>query len=171
MLQSALSKAEQRLSAEHLLHDYPYQALVHGDHTYENWVINTERAHLIDWEWAEVGTPAGDLGHFLSPVTVRRRQGYRLPAGDRAYFLQCYYEALRDADLAQRIERHFAAFGPFPALRSFCWTAGYWITANRWYADSPDSPSAAARLERLQQSRQQFPGFWQELMAWFDTPV
>ncbi|MEO1146601.1 MAG: phosphotransferase [Cyanobacteria bacterium J06638_22] len=171
MLRSALAKAEQRLSAEHLLSDYPHLCLVHGDHTYENWVINEQRAHLIDWEWAEVGSPAGDLGHFLSPVTVRRRQGYHLPKGDRDYFLQCYYDALEDADLAHRIARHFAAFGPFPALRSFCWTAGYWITANRWYADSEDSPSAAERMNRLQQSRQQFPGFWQELMDWFEEPM
>lgn len=171
MLRSALAKAEQRLSVEHLLSDYPHQCLVHSDHTFENWVINDQRAHLIDWEWAEIGSPAGDLGHFLSPVTVRRRQGYHLPQGDRAYFLQCYYDALEDADLAHRIERHFAAFGPFPALRSFCWTAGYWITANRWYADSEDSPNAGDRVERLKRSRQQFPGFYQELMDWFNEPI
>lgn len=171
MLRSLLAKAETRLHAEHLLCDYPHQCLVHSDHTYENWVINDQQAHLIDWEWAEIGSPAGDLGHFLSPITVRRRQGYHLPQGDRAYFLQCYYEALEDADLAHRIERHFAAFGPFPALRSFCWTAGYWITANRWYADSKDSPNAAERIARLDHSRQDFPGFWKELMDWFDEDV
>ncbi|MGJ3251316.1 MAG: phosphotransferase [Elainellaceae cyanobacterium] len=168
MIQSVLATARSRLSAERLLTEYPYVCLVHSDHTYENWVINDRHAYLIDWEWAEIGTPAGDLGHFLSPVTVRRRQGYHLPPEDRAFFLQRYYDALGDAALAATMERHFAAFGPFPALRSLCWTAGYWITANRWYADAEDSPSAAERLSRLQQSRQQFAECWAEIMTWLD---
>lgn len=171
MLYAVLAKARSRLVAEQLLETYPHRCLVHSDHTYENWVINNRQAYLIDWEWAEIGSPAGDLGHFLSPVTIRRRQNYRLPAADRAFFLQCYYDALDDADLAHRIERHFAAFGVYPAVRSLCWTAGYWITANRWYADSEESPSAAERMARLQQSRQQFPDLWREVMTWLEEEV
>ncbi len=168
MLRAVLAKAKARLSAEYLLAEYPHLCLVHSDHTYENWVINDQRAHLIDWEWAELGSPAGDLGHFLSPVTVRRRQGHQLSPADRAFFLQRYYDALEDEDLSMRIERHFAAFGVYPAVRSLCWTAGYWITANHWYADSPDS---VERMNRLQQSRQQFPELWQEVMAWLEKDV
>lgn len=171
MIHTALEKAKARLSAERLLIDDPHVCLVHGDHTYENWVVGDNQAFLVDWEWAEMGSPAGDLGHFLSPVTVRRCQDYRLPECDRSFFLNCYYDALEDADLARRIERHFAAFGPFPALRSFCWTAGYWITANRWYEDAEDSPSAAERMRRLNHSRQIFPEFYEELIAWFDEGV
>lgn len=171
MLHAVLDKARSRLSAEHLLETYPHRCLVHGDHSYENWVINDCQAYLIDWEWAEIGSPAGDLGHFLSPVTVRRRQNYRLPAADRVFFLQCYYDALDDVTLASRIERHFAAFGVYPAVRSLCWTAGYWITANRWYADAKDSPSAVERMARLEQSRRQFSELWQEVMAWLDEAV
>lgn len=171
MIQAVLAKAQNRLTAERGLVEYPHICLVHSDHTYENWVINEHQAHLIDWEWAEVGSPAGDLGHFLSPVTISRRQNYHLPAADRAFFLQCYYEALQDPDLAHRIQRHFAAFGPYPAVRSLCWTAGYWVTANRWYAAAEDSPSAAERLRRLQQSRQQFPSLWQAVMAWLNEDI
>ncbi|WP_088889311.1 phosphotransferase [Leptolyngbya ohadii] len=171
MLRAVLDRARSRLRTEALLETYPHRCLVHSDHTFENWVINDCQAYLIDWEWAEIGSPAGDLGHFLSPVTVRRRQNYRLPPADRAFFLQCYYDALEDGDLAQRIERHFAAFGVFPAVRSLCWTAGYWITANRWYAESEDSPSAAERMARLQRSRQQFPELWQEVMGWLDEEI
>lgn len=171
MLYAVLDKARSRLSAEPLLDTYPHRCLVHSDHTYGNWVISDRHAYLIDWEWAEIGSPAGDLGHFLSPVTVRRRQNYRLPAADRAFFLQCYYDALEDAELAHRIERHFAAFGVYPAVRSLCWTAGYWITANRWYAAANDSPSAAERMARLEQSRQQFPALWQEVMEWLEEDV
>jgi len=170
MLHAVLDKARSRLSAEQLLEAYPHRCLVHSDHTYENWVINDRQAYLIDWEWAEIGSPAGDLGHFLSPVTVRRRQNYRLPAEDRAFFLQCYYDALGEP-LASRIERHFAAFGVYPAVRSLCWTAGYWITANRWYANAEDSPSAAERMARWQRSRQQFPELWQEIMSWLDEEI
>jgi aminoglycoside phosphotransferase (APT) family kinase protein len=168
MLFAVLDKARSRLTAEQVLELYPHRCLVHSDHTYENWVINDRQAYLIDWEWAEIGSPAGDLGHFLSPVTIRRRQNYRLPTADRTFFLQCYYNALDNADLADRIQRHFAAFGVYPAVRSLCWTAGYWITANRWYADAAESPSATEPMERLQQSRQQFPELWQEIMAWLD---
>lgn len=171
MLYAVLDKARSRLSAEPLLELYPHRCLVHGDHTYENWVINDRQAYLIDWEWAEIGSPAGDLGHFLSPITIRRRQNYRLSASDRTFFLQRYYDALDDSDLAMRIERHFAAFGVYPAVRSLCWTAGYWITANRWYADAKESPSAAERMTRLQQSRQQFPELWQEVMVWLGEEV
>lgn len=171
MLYAVLDKAQSRLSAEQLLETYPHRCLVHNDHTYENWVINDRQAYLIDWEWAEIGSPAGDLGHFLSPVTIRRRQNYRLPAADRAFFLQCYYDALEDPVLATRIEHHFAAFGVYPAVRSLCWTAGYWVTANRWYAEAKDSPSAVERMARLERSRQQFPELWQEIMSWLDEEI
>ena len=120
-------------------------------------------AFLIDWEWAEIGSPAGDLGHFLSPVTVRRYQNYSLPATDRQFFLTTYYDALNDSDLAETIRVHFAAFGAFPALRSLCWTAGYWITANRWYANE-EGASATKRKQRSQQSQQQFSQLWAEVM-------
>lgn len=171
MLHAVLDKARSRLSAEQLLETYPHRCLVHSDHTYENWVINDRQAYLIDWEWAEIGSPAGDLGHFLSPITIRRWKNYHLPAKDRDFFLQCYYDALDDVNLANRIKRHFAAFGVYPAVRSLCWTAGYWITANRWYAEAKDSPSAVERMARLEQSRQQFPELWREVMVWLEEEV
>ncbi len=171
MLDQVLDQARDHLSKESLLEQYPHRCLVHSDHTYSNWVINPQRAYLIDWEWAEVGTPAGDLGHFLSPVTVQRRQGYQLPAADRAFFLESYFEALADPQLVETVKHHFAAFGPFPALRSLCWQAGYWVTASRWYADLEDSPSAGERMERFRQSREQFPHQWRELMDWFKEEI
>ncbi|MEO0351740.1 MAG: phosphotransferase [Cyanobacteria bacterium P01_A01_bin.15] len=172
MLEALLAKAEARLSAEKLLSEYPYGCLVHSDHTYENWVINEHSAYLIDWEWAEVGSPAGDLGHFLSPVTVCRRHGYQMPPEDKQFFLTAYYQALGDRTLAETIRVHFAVFGAFPALRSLCWTAGYWITANRWYAASiTESTSAAARMERLRSSQQTFPQMWAEVMALLEEPL
>ncbi|NJN86309.1 MAG: hypothetical protein HC881_08320 [Leptolyngbyaceae cyanobacterium SL_7_1] len=170
MIRVVLDQAKTRLQSEPLLDNYPHRCLVHGDHTYENWVINPQRAHLVDWEWAEIGSPAGDLGHFLSPVTICRRQGYALPPADRAFFLQSYYAALEDSDLAERVQRHFAAFGVFPAVRSLCWTAGYWITANQWYAEA-DTPNAVDRVRRLQESRQQFPSLWQAVMEWLDEAI
>lgn len=171
MLHAVLDKARSRLAAERLLENYPYRCLVHNDHTYENWVINERQAYLIDWEWAEIGSPAGDLGHFLSPVTVRRRQNDCLLTEDRTFFLQSYYDALDDVNLAARVARHFAAFGVYPAVRSLCWTAGYWITANRWYANSKESPSAIERMARLQRSRQQFPVLWREIMSWLEEEI
>jgi thiamine kinase-like enzyme len=172
MLQALLAKAHERLGTEALLEQYPYVCLVHSDHTYENWVINDRRAYLIDWEWAELSSPAGDLGHFLSPLTIRRYQDYRLPPEDREYFLRTYYNALEDERLAATVARHFAAFGVYPAVRSLCWTAGYWITAVRWYeAAVEDSPSASARLARLQESRNHFPELWEEVMQWLDEEI
>ena len=172
MIRAVLTKAKSRLPAEQRLAEHPYRCLVHSDHTYENWVIDDHQAYLIDWEWAEIGSPAGDLGHFLSPVTVCRRQGYQLPSEDRAFFLQCYYDALGDETLVTTMKHHFAAFGPFPAVRSLCWTAGYWITARRWYADATaESASAAGRIRRLQDSRDQFAQLWQSVMTWLDEDV
>jgi thiamine kinase-like enzyme len=172
MLQAVLGFAKERLPTEKLLEEYPHVCLVHSDHTYENWVINDAQAHLIDWEWAELGSPAGDLGHFLSPITIRRCQGYRLPAEDREFFLRTYYDALEDERLAATIRWHFAAFGVYPAVRSLCWTAGYWITGVRWYEDAlDDSPSASERLARLQESRDRFPELWQEVMAWLEEEI
>lgn len=166
LLEAVLAKAEARLSAEALLAEYPHTCLVHSDHTYENWVVGDQQAYLIDWEWAEIGSPAGDLGHFLSPVTIRRYHGYQMPPADKQFFLDAYYEALQDAALAATIGMHFAAFGAFPALRSLCWTAGYWVTARRWYAESvAESASAAVRMERLEASQRQFPQMWAEVMA------
>lgn len=188
MLKSVLLKARSRLSAEKLLIDYPYECLVHSDHTYDNWVVDDQQseaqAFLIDWEWAEVGSPAGDLGHFLSPITICRRQGYQMPAKDKQFFLEAYYSALENTELAQKIKMHFAAFGAFPALRSLCWTAGYWVTARRWYADSSaegatenaaesaaENNSAAERIARQQSSQQAFPQMWAEVMALLEKPL
>ncbi|MGC1218677.1 MAG: phosphotransferase [Phormidesmis sp.] len=170
MLRAVLEKAAARLSAEQQLLTHPHLCLVHSDHTYENWVINDQQAFLIDWEWAEIGSPAGDLGHFLSPVTVCRCGGYQMPAADRRFFLQAYYDALENKDLAETMQIHFAAFGAFPAVRSLCWTAGYWVTANRWYAEET-GPSATQRLQRLQKSQQQFPQLWAQVMALLEEPV
>jgi thiamine kinase-like enzyme len=170
MLRSLLAKAKARLSAEHLLAEHPYECLVHSDHTYENWVVGPERAYLVDWEWAEIGSPAGDLGHFLSPVTICRRQGYQMPPEDRQFFLNAYYEALGDTALAETMRVHFAVFGAFPALRSLCWTAGYWVTARLWYADH-DGPSAVERQRRFKDSRQRFPQLWAEVMALLEEPL
>ncbi|MGD1952402.1 MAG: phosphotransferase family protein [Leptolyngbyaceae cyanobacterium] len=170
MLETLLTKAQTRLAAETLLTDYPHECLVHSDHTYENWVINPQQAYLIDWEWAEIGSPAGDLGHFLSPVTVRRYRHYQLPADDKQFFLNAYYNALGDVGLAQTMRVHFAVFGAFPALRSLCWTAGYWVTARRWYAGA-DNSSAVARMERLRESQRQFSTMWAEVMALLEEPL
>ncbi|NJL45064.1 MAG: phosphotransferase [Leptolyngbyaceae cyanobacterium SM2_3_12] len=172
LLGAVLAKAKARLAAASLLQDYPYECLVHSDHTYDNWVINPQKAYLIDWEWAEIGSPAGDLGHFLSPVTVRRHRGQSLPPEDRQFFLQTYYQALGDATLAQVMKVHFAVFGAFPAVRSLCWTAGYWVTARRWYAQAgAESASAAARLARLETSRRQFSPMAAEVLAWLEEPL
>jgi thiamine kinase-like enzyme len=169
MVQTVLARAASKLKDEAILDAYPHICLVHSDHTYENWVINNQRAYLIDWEWAELGSPAGDLGHFLSPVTVRRRQGYRLPAGDRSFFLKKYYEALANKQMMTTVQRHFAAFGVYPAVRSLCWTVGYWVTAVRWYETLvDDSPSARERLARLENSRRQFPELWRDVMEWLE---
>ncbi len=170
MLHTLLAAAEARLPTERFLVEFPYTCLVHSDHTYENWVINDHTAWLIDWEWAELGSPAGDLGHFLSPVTVQRCSGYQMPAADRQLFLQTYYDALEDAELAQTMRLHFAAFGAFPAVRSLCWTAGYWVSAQRWY-EQDDGASAQARRQRLYDSQQQFPHLWAEVMALLEEPL
>jgi hypothetical protein len=95
-----------------------------------------------------------------------------MPVEDRQFFLDAYYSALGDADLAQKMKVHFAVFGAFPALRSLCWTAGYWVTVRRWYADSvEESASAAARMERLQDSQRRFPQLWAEVMALLEEPL
>lgn len=170
-LRSLLERSRQRLSQADRLQAAPYCCLVHSDHTYENWVINAERAYLIDWEWAELGSPAGDLGHFLSPLTVRRCGGYQLPAADRAFFLQTYYAAL-GPELAAIAAEHFAVFGPLPAVRSLCWTAGYWVSGPRWYAEAAaESASAADRLARIKASYQQFLNDWQAVMTWLEEPI
>ena len=170
MLRSVLAKAQARLPAERWLAAHPYECLVHSDHTYDNWVVGPERAYLVDWEWAEIGSPAGDLGHFLSPVTICRRQGYQMPSEDRQFFLDAYYDDLGDITLAQTMGVHFAAFGAFPAVRSLCWTAGYWVTARRWYADH-DGPSAVERQRQFQDSRQRFPQLWADVMALLEEPL
>jgi thiamine kinase-like enzyme len=172
MLTQLLEIAAVRLDQQEQLTQYPYECLVHSDHTYENWVVADHQAYLIDWEWAEIGSPAGDLGHFLSPVTIHRRYGYRLPPADKQFFLDTYYAALESPQLAQTLRVHYSVFGPFPAVRSLCWTAGYWVTARRWYAGAvAESASAVERLRRLQESQQAFPELWAAVMAWLEeTP-
>jgi thiamine kinase-like enzyme len=169
MLHQLLTTAEAKLTAQQSLDQYPYLCLVHSDHTYENWVINHQQAHLIDWEWAEIGSPAGDLGHFLSPVTIARRHDHRLSLADQTFFLNHYYEALADESLITTIQNHFAAFGAYPAVRSLCWTAGYWVSANLWYQDAQNDPSSAERMAQFHHSRTQFPELWHDVMTWLES--
>lgn len=168
MVNHVLELAAQRLDQEAILSAYPYTCLVHSDHTYENWVVGSDRAYLIDWEWAEISSPAGDLGHFLSPITVQRCANYQLPDRDRAWFLNCYYTALDDPKLAHTIRHHVDVFGVFPAVRSLCWTVGYWLT-EKWYGNADSSPSAADRLNRLQQSQQRFPDLYEQIVQWLQA--
>ncbi|NJK63018.1 MAG: phosphotransferase [Synechococcaceae cyanobacterium SM2_3_1] len=157
LLCAVLAMAESFLPKEPLLHHYPYLCLVHSDHTYDNWIINRHHAHLIDWEWAEVGTPAGDLGHFLSPVTLTRWHNYTMPTEDRDYFLNSYFTALEDPQLAEIIHLHMGVFGFFPALRSLCWTPAQWIREDHWYEQSQDQhASTQLRQQRREEGKRRF---------------
>ncbi|MDX2271980.1 MAG: aminoglycoside phosphotransferase family protein [Cyanobacteriota bacterium] len=167
MLQIVLMQARRLQKQETDLQRDPYVCLVHGDHTHDNWLINSQQAHLIDWEWAELSTPAADLGHFLSPVTIHRYHHYQLPVEDREFFLNHYWQALDHEPLRQTLQNHWRVFGAFPAIRSLCWTAGQWTKGDPWYSQAGDA-SSQVRLARQQASHQHFSRLWEGVMQWIE---
>lgn len=86
-----------------------------------NFLVDGERAWLVDWEKAVVSHRYQDLGHFLVQTTTRWKTDYRFDASARMNFLRAYVEA-SDADLdLETVDRRTAILERTILLRALSW--------------------------------------------------
>jgi len=125
LLERFLRGAEDKRADEAYILNDPVDGINHIDATFNNWLIDAsqDRAYLVDWEWAEYGTVAGDLSHFLCPTLVRRHRGYVMSEEQRRFFLRTYFDHGRDKTREPLLREHLRRVLPFIVLRSTTWAA------------------------------------------------
>lgn len=125
LLELFIQKAEAKKAEEPYLLSYLINGINHIDATFNNWLIDEsrDRAYLVDWEWAEYGTVAGDLSHFLCPTLIRRHRGYIMSEEQQAFFLKIYFEHCKDRSREPILREHLRIVLPFIVLRSTTWAA------------------------------------------------
>lgn len=80
-------------SSPFLFSDEP-QCVVNTEVNSGNFLINSNRSCLVDWEKAVVSCRYQDLAHFLAPTTTLWKSNCRLGDGQKRGFLAAYREAL-----------------------------------------------------------------------------
>jgi thiamine kinase-like enzyme len=129
ILEFFIRKAEIKKDQEPYLLSQPVNGINHIDATFNNWLIDEsqDRAYVVDWEWAEYGTVAGDLSHFLCPTLVYRHNRYILSEEQRIFFLKTYFDHCPDKSREVIIREHLRLVLPFIVLRSTTWAASVMV--------------------------------------------
>lgn len=71
-----------------------------------NFIVNGERAWLVDWEKAVVSLRYQDLGHFLAPTTTLWKTSHTYSKGEKRDFLSRYSRLLGlEADLEEIVSK------------------------------------------------------------------
>ncbi|MBA7482549.1 hypothetical protein ES707_18040 [subsurface metagenome] len=71
-----------------------------------NFIVQPERAYLVDWEKAVVSYRYQDLGHFVVPTTTLWKSNYVYSEEEKLQFIQHYAQRLDlDLDLKELYEK------------------------------------------------------------------
>ena len=66
-----------------------------------NFIVQPQKAYLVDWEKAVVSYRYQDLGHFVVPTTTLWKSNYLYSEEEKLRFIRCYSQSL-DLDLDVR---------------------------------------------------------------------
>ena len=105
-----------------------FQCLVHNDLVRGNIVVASDRAMLIDWDWAMNASPVVDLCGFLSPFVTSWDREMMLGEQAIATFLRAYFKGHDRADV-----------GEIYRSLSDCWALCGAVVANWDYLNSSKS--------------------------------
>jgi thiamine kinase-like enzyme len=78
-------------ASDHLFADEPL-LIVNTEVNSSNFLIDEDRAYLVDWEKAVVSYRYQDLGHFLTPTTTLWKTDHVFSEEEKLYFLEEYRE-------------------------------------------------------------------------------
>jgi thiamine kinase-like enzyme len=81
-----LAATSDRLFADECL------SIVNTEVNSSNFLIDEDRAYLVDWEKAVVSYRYQDLGHFLTPTTTLWKTNHVFSEEEKIYFLEEYRE-------------------------------------------------------------------------------
>ncbi|HVR41700.1 MAG TPA: phosphotransferase [Thermoanaerobaculia bacterium] len=65
LMQILQSYPEFALTLDHLRNTWRYETLIHGDMKFDNCLVTGDTIHIVDWEIAEVGDSAWDVGSIF----------------------------------------------------------------------------------------------------------
>ena len=72
----------------------------------QNFIVQGEKAHLVDWEKAVVSCRYQDLGHFLVPTTTLWKSSYVYSEEEKRLFLRYYAQNLElEMDMEELFEK------------------------------------------------------------------
>lgn len=96
-----------------------------------NFIVNGNKAYLVDWEKAVLSSRYQDLGHFLVPTTTLWKSDFSCTQEDRTRFLTVYKQLLPDSPDIEEILDKTALLERTILLRamSWCFMAYYEYTA------------------------------------------
>lgn len=92
-----------------------------------NFLVEKNRAFLVDWEKPLWSDPAQDLGHFLAPTTTFWKTDIILKREDIRHFLACYKKGAAGSLAAKTLEERVDAFLRITCLRGITWCAMAWV--------------------------------------------
>ncbi len=136
LLEHIVTRLQELLAQERYFCDHPWPCIVNTEVNSGNFIVNDHHAtvHLVDWEMPRWGDPSTDLCHFYSPLTTLWKSDYRFNDADRAFFLQCYLQAVDAPGLAETLMERLRIKYPFVLLRGISWSAMGWVAYQTDYA-------------------------------------
>lgn len=122
-LQIVLEWMKENKSRESFFQDNPWMCMVNTEVNSSNFIIDSNKAFLVDWEMPRWGDPSTDLCHFLSPLTTLWKTDFRFNEKEKKKFLKVYRQALSAPILAESLQERMTIKMPYILLRGISWSA------------------------------------------------
>lgn len=104
----------------------PY-SIINTELNSTNFLVNNDKAYLVDWEKPIFGDPAQDLGHFLAPTTTFWKTDVILNPNQIEDFINLYIRELDNRIDSVGLKERVYDFIPANCLRGITWSAMAWI--------------------------------------------
>lgn len=122
-LQMVLLWMKDNRTSETFFQRHPWMCMVNTEVNSGNFIIDADKAFLIDWEMPRWGDPSTDLCHFLSPLTTLWKTDFQFSREARKAFLKQYCQALDDHALKNSLQERMDIKMPYILLRGISWSA------------------------------------------------
>lgn len=113
------------------LHDISFQnaprCCVNTELNSTNFIVEKDKAYLVDWEKPLWSDPAQDLGHFLAPTTTFWKTDIILAKDDIHFFLERYKKKAAGSLTGETLTERAEAYLRITCLRGITWCTMAWI--------------------------------------------
>lgn len=114
-----LSKSESTLNC--------HSCCINTELNSSNFLVNKEKAFLVDWEKPIIGEAAQDLAHFLAPTTSFWKTDIILSRKEQDDFISDYIQFVGDRFDTSHIRERTGYYIPLNCMRGITWCAMAWI--------------------------------------------